>query len=89
MVKNCAFQYWDGRVMKSDVDNITLDVAKSLFNDFYDDMVCKVMSGEMIEVAIWIDMRDDTDYNKTLIHLFEPEVKNGLLSEPKFYPKFK
>ena len=88
MEKNCAFQYYDGRIVKVDRFSLTLEEAKQLWNDNYEDMVNHVMDGDDIEVAIWINMANDSDYRETLIHLSSPSVKDGTLWEPMYYNKF-
>jgi len=84
-VRRCAFQYWDGRKIVEDKDQLTLDEAKELWNKHYTDMVKKVEEGEDIEVVIWVNMKHPSDYQETLIHLYAPEVRNGSLYEPKYY----
>jgi len=88
VVTNCAFQYYDGNKVVSDETKITLEEAKELWNKYYDDMVEKTTDGLDIEVAIWINMKNDSDYRDTLIHLSSPEVRNGKLYEPKYYELF-
>lgn len=86
MKKDCAFQYYNGRTVVSDETNLTLDRAKELWNEHYDDMVVKTREGEEIEVAIWINMENDSDYGDTLIHLCSPNVDDdGELWEKRYY----
>lgn len=87
--KNCAFQYHNGRITVEDVSEITLNEAKELWNEHYEDMVMEASEGESIEVAIWINMRSKWDYKEFLIYLHAPDVKNGQLYEPKYYGLFK
>ena len=87
-VRHCAFQYYNGRKVVSDKYNLTLDEAKELWNEHYADMVEKTTDGEGIEVAIWINMQNDSDYRETLVHLSRPEIRNGKLYEPKYYDLF-
>ena len=87
-VRHCAFQYWNGRKMVEDKSELTLEEAKSLWNEHYADMVEKTEESEDIEVAIWINMQDESHYKETLIHLSAPEVRNGKLYEPKYYDVF-
>jgi hypothetical protein len=55
-------------------------------------MVKKTEDSEDIEVAIWINMEDESNYREKLIHLSAPEVevRNGKLCvcEPKYYDLF-
>ena len=85
---NCSFQYYDGVILVISKDSITLEEAKELWNEYYDNMVENVRLGLNIEVAIWVDMIDNTDYSKHLIYLSSPEELNGVLYEPLFYTKF-
>ena len=87
-VRHCAFQYWNGRKMVKDKSELTLVEAKNLWNEYYSDMVEKTEESDNIEVAIWINMKDESDYQETLIHLSAPEVRNGKLYEPKYYDVF-
>lgn len=86
-VRHCAFQYYNGRTIVCDADNLTIEEAKELWNKHYDDMVEKSADGEEIEVAIWVNMESEGDYRDTMIHLSSPEVRNGMLYEPKYYRK--
>ena len=88
VVRHCAFQYYNGRKVVCDKYNLTLEEAKDLWNEHYDDMVEKTTDGEDIEVAIWINMQNDSDYLETLVHLSSPEIRNGKLYEPKYYDLF-
>lgn len=89
VVSNCAFQYYNGSKVVCDEFDITLEEAKELWNKHYDDMVEKATeNANDIEVAIWISMKNSTDYRETLIHLSSPQVKDGKLWEPKYYYKF-
>ena len=88
VVRNCAFQYYNGRKVVCDEFEITVEEAKELWNKYYDDMVEKTTEDLEIEVAIWINMKNSTDYRETLIHLSAPEVRNGKLYETKYYDKF-
>lgn len=87
MKKNCAFQYYDGYNVKVDKSNLTLDEAKKLWNENYNNMVKNTKEGAEIETAIWINMKDDSDYIETLIHLSSPNESDGQLWEKKFYDK--
>lgn len=87
---NCAFQYWDGRQILVDKSELSLYQAKELFNEYYNDMLEKAKKDEEIEVAIWINMKNPNDYTETILHIYQPEVKNNMLVEtqPKYYTKF-
>lgn len=87
-IRNCAFQYYNGRNIVSDKYNLTLEEAKELWNKYYADMVEKATDGEEIEVAIWINMENECDYRETLVNLSAPEVRNGKLYQPEYYGLF-
>ena len=85
--KSCAFQYYNGTKTVCDKTELTLQQAKDLFNDYYADIVRRVKAGHEIECAIWVDMQDAFDYDKTLIWLQNPSVDNSgtLYEESKTY----
>ena len=85
--RNCAFQYYNGKKVVCDKTELTLQEAKSLFNEYYSDMVRQVNIGHEIECVIWIDMKDTFDYDKSLIWLQNPSVDNSgtLYEESKTY----
>lgn len=85
-VRHCAFQYYNGYRIVSDETELTLEEAQELWNNHYDDMITQAEEGADIEVAIWINMVDG-NYEQTLIHLCNPEVRQGKLYEPKYYSK--
>lgn len=88
MKKDCAFQYYDGTKVKVDETELTIEEAKELWNENYDDMVEKAKDDNNIEVAIWINMNDKYDYRDKLIYLSNPNVDEyGGLWEKKFYGK--
>ena len=89
MKEDCAFQYYNGRIVVEDVTGIDINSAKELWNEYYDDMVHQVENGEDIEVAIWINMPDEGTFGESLVHLYSPSVKNGVLWEPVNHTKFK
>lgn len=93
MKANCAFQYYktgfDGGLVE-DVYSITLDEAKALWNKHYQSMIERARNNQGFEVVIWIEMENDCDYSKKLIHLKDPDYKNGVLVETitTRFPKF-
>lgn len=88
VIRQCGFQYYDGNKVVCDKYNLTLEEAKQLWNEHYIDMVEKATDSEDVEVAIWINMKDDSDYRETLIHLSSPRVKHGKLCETKYHDVF-
>lgn len=89
-MKNNAFQYYNGIDIVEDQTELTLEEAKELWNDHYDNMVSMVKQGYEIEVAIWIRMKDKATFGETLIHLHSPTIENGALCETvtNYYRKF-
>lgn len=87
---NCAFQYFDGLNVVVDKSNLTLTEAKKLFNDYYHDMIISQLDEYRrgIEVAIWINMYDDSDYREKFIYLDNPEIKDDKFVEVKYINKF-
>jgi len=88
VVRHCAFQYYNGTKVVCDKYELTLKEAKKLWNEYYTDMVEKTTDNEDIEVAIWINMQNNSDYRETLVHLSSPEIRDGKLYEPKYYDLF-
>jgi len=87
--RNCAFQYYNGRKIVVDVFNKTLTECKELFNYHYEDMVMSQMETGGIEVAIWINMNNESDYRETHIHLSDPLIKDHRLCEVVYYSKYR
>lgn len=84
---DCAFQYSKDGLVIVDRSCITLNEAKALFNEYYDEVVDDDWNN--VEIAIWINMDHPSDYKETLIHLHNPYIINGELTETVYYPKFK
>jgi len=75
-IKNCAFQYakistgfLGGTEIVEDVSAISLEDAKELWNKYYPDLRKFIKSGNRGEMVIWINMKDDSDYNEKLYHI--------------------
>jgi hypothetical protein len=79
MKNNCAFQYYhqDGTII-CDETGLTVEEAKGLFNDHYPDMISKVKRGVIIEVAVYVNGKDQTSYGEKLIHLSDPEIEESI-----------
>ena len=87
--RDCAFQYYDGSQTVCDKAKLTLEEAKELWNDYYDNMVRQTRYGYEIEAAIWINMKDEWDYKDSLIHIDTPDIdEDGDLFEKKYFGKF-
>jgi len=71
-VKDCAFQYaykkWDVHIEK-DTDLITLTEAKELYRKYLPDFIRKLQNDQNPEMCIWIEMENNTNYRKSLVHL--------------------
>lgn len=70
--KDCAFQYaykkWDIHVQE-DTDLITLSEAKELYKKYLPDFIEKLQEERNPEMVIWTDMKDNTNYSKSLVWL--------------------
>lgn len=83
--RNCAFQYAKitGQIFRDtkivcDESDLTLDEAKALWNKYYPDLAKHIKNGETGEMAIWIDMPDNTSYGKTLQHISTDAESDGI-----------
>lgn len=81
-MKDCAFQYAtaDGIIVK-DTDLISRADAEQLWQEHIDLFKSDVEAGKTPEMAIWIDMRSNTDYHTTAIHWHGDDfiIKDGQL----------
>lgn len=73
MKKDCAFQYavarqFGGITTFQDTDLITLDEAKELWKKWIPDFIEELQKGNSPEIAIWEDMKDNTDYRKHFLY---------------------
>lgn len=70
--RDSAFQYaYDEGFkinFKEDTELITLERAKELWEEYLPDFIYRLQRGDKPEMAIWVDMKDDTDYHTTLLH---------------------
>ena len=80
-MKNCAFQYSTERRIIEDQSHLTLDEAVALWVKYIDDFKLKLNNGDNPEMAIWINMKHDSDYHTTFKHLHADSciVKDGYL----------
>ena len=87
--RNCAFQYYNGRIVKIDKTDLTLTECKKLWEENYDSIVKNTKDDvNDVEVAIWINMKNNSDYNEKFLHLISPKVdEDGDLWVKKIYTK--
>ena len=83
MKKDCAFQYATTREIIADADLITLDEAEALFEKYIPDFMNRLEKDEYPEMAIWVDMKNNTDYRTTskYWHWSEMQIIDGELFE--------
>lgn len=79
--KDCAFQYahdsWPSIKFVEDTPLITLDEAKELWNKYKSDFIDQLEQGTNPEMALWIDMKDNTDYHTALAHVNQHTETDG------------
>ncbi len=71
---DCAFQYFNGVKIVHDYTGLTLQEAKDKYNDNLEQMITDIKGGFQIEVAIWINMKTEIDFNDTLLHLSSSDI---------------
>lgn len=71
--KDCAFQFahdsWPKLKLVEDTPLISLDEAKELWAKYLPDFIRQLELGNNPEMALWINMKDNTDYHTTLVHV--------------------
>lgn len=79
--KDCAFQYAYESGYKTnfveDTELITLDEAKELWEKYLPDFIYRLQRGDEPEMALWVDMKDNTDYHDTLAHANQHTETDG------------
>jgi len=85
MGKDCSLQYASSRKIFNDTGLITKNEAIKLFNSLLPEFSKRVNEGDDVEICIWKDMKSNTDYHKTLVHIHSNDCvfKNGTLYELK------
>lgn len=95
--RNCAFQYAkirdgiyrDTKIVK-DESELTLEEAKSLWNEYYPDAAKWIKDGGSVEMVIWINMATPQSYGDTLQYISTDAESNGVdiwVTERKWFPK--
>ncbi|MFT5452864.1 MAG: hypothetical protein ACI9N9_002362 [Enterobacterales bacterium] len=74
-MKNAMFQYATGNKILVDTDLITLDEAKSLFDEKKSDYIERLGKDEEPEMAIWINCATNSSYSETLKHWCADDMK--------------
>ena len=68
-MKDCAFQYATSNcIIREDTDLITRAEADALWAKYIPQFKQDVEAGIDPEMAIWIDMKNETDYHTTAEH---------------------
>lgn len=82
--RNCAFQYakvggqfFTHTDIVCDKDSLTLNEAKELWNQYFEDAARFIKNGGTVEMCIWIDMETPSSYNKHLCYIGSNAESNG------------
>lgn len=72
-VRDCAFQYATinkdlirGISIDCDRSELTLEEAKALWNEYYPKAARAIDSGLQVQMYLWVNMQDSSDYTETL-----------------------
>lgn len=89
--RDCAIQYakskYGGMDVVCDKYSLTKDEANKLWAELYKDAAKHIASGGEVELAYWVEMKDDTDYHKTLHHIsLDAEVQRGMIWVRSYFP---
>jgi len=74
-MKNCAFQYATERKIYECTDLITEEEAEELWNEYLPQFKKQILEGDTPEMAIWINMKSNGDYNETSKHYHHLDFK--------------
>jgi len=82
--RNCAFQYAkmrdsifrDTKIVE-DKSELTLDEAKQLWNEHFNDAAKWIKEGNTVEMVIWIDMATPQSYGDTLSYISTDAESDG------------
>ena len=92
--KNCAFQYArtseGATTIVCDQTELTIDEAKSLWNQYYNEAAMHIKDGAAVEMVIWVDMEDKNSYGKSLQYISHDADSDGTniwVVTKSFYPK--
>lgn len=83
--RNCAFQYAkmtsgfirDTKIV-CDKNELTLDEAKVLWNQYFEDAAKWINGGGVVEMVIWINMSDPNLYGDTLQYISTDAESDGV-----------
>lgn len=83
-MKNYAFQFASQRgEVFEDTDLISLEEAKTLWEENYEKAYYNLSNGIGIEMCIWQDMKNDGDYHTKLAYIGNDYIaKDGLIYPP-------
>lgn len=84
-LKNSAFQYakvaskyFNKVEIVCNLDELTLDEAKQLWNKYYEDCAKWLNDGNTADMVIWIDMDSRGSYGKTLESISTDAISDGV-----------
>jgi len=77
----CAFQYYARGRMVEDTGLITREEAETLWQNHKEDFKRMVEDEEEAEMALWVEMADDTNYHKTAKNMRADEcvMRQGIM----------
>ena len=84
MRKDCVFQYATPHYIVENTGLITRDEADALYKKYMPTFIRDTEAGLDPEMCIWIDMKDDCSYDKSVGHIYGQDciVKDGVLFVP-------
>ena len=83
--RNCAFQYakishgfFRSTELVCDKTELTIDEAKKLFTEYYNDCAKWIASGNSAEMVIWVNMHTPTSYGDVLQYISTDAESDGI-----------
>jgi hypothetical protein len=61
-----------------DKNELTIDEAKALWNQHYEDAAKWIKGGDFVEMVIWINMKDKYSYGESLQYISHDAESNGI-----------
>ena len=82
--RNCAFQYakihtgiFRNTEIVCDKDELTIEEAKALWNQYYPDAAKHIFKGGEVEMVIWINMETRGSYGDNLTYISTDAESDG------------
>ena len=85
VLQDCAFQYYRGGRMVIDTALVTREEADELWEIYISDFKEACERGDDAEIALWVDMKYDVNYQKTAKRHHSQDVYTD--SRGRFYEK--